>query len=98
MFSAPRPKTPSPIPMGEGWGEGNFIICERAQAHESVCGRNSYLRVGAHTQCADDFAGRIDSTGQFDRATTLAVTLPSRICSKPVRPWVDMTIRSTFSF
>jgi hypothetical protein len=39
--------------------------------------------------------GLIDNTGQPARATTLAVTLPSMICSIPVRPWVDMTIRST---
>ena len=39
----------------------------------------------------------IDKTGQQARAMTLAVTLPSMTCSIPVRPWVDMTIRSVFS-
>ena len=42
-------------------------------------------------------AGRIVRTGQLARATTLAVTLPSMICSMPVRPWVDITIKSAFS-
>ena len=42
-------------------------------------------------------SGRSDKTGQLARATTLAVTLPSITCSSPVRPCVDITIRSAFS-
>ena len=29
-------KVPSPILMGEGYGEGNFIVCGRAKPHESL--------------------------------------------------------------
>ena len=35
---------------------------------------------------ACSFAGRMESTGQGARRTTLSVTLPSRMCVKPLLP------------
>jgi hypothetical protein len=37
----------------------------------------------------------MDSTGQVDFRTTFSATLPKRICDRPERPWVAMTIKST---
>jgi hypothetical protein len=39
-------------------------------------------------------AGGTARTGQGARRKTRSVTLPMSMCASPVRPWVDITIRS----